>query len=440
MTSSFPHSSLPDSSLDAPSQTRRCRDGEAAYLTVVLDMLSTVESSAEPATESAAQSVKQAGGDNLKTLDPAGAVSPWSDFVVAELRANLLTWYRQAGRQLPWRNIDNPYAIWVSEMMLQQTQVKTVLPYYERWLAQFPTVEALAAAELQTVLKAWEGLGYYARARNVHRAAQRLVADHEGQIPQDFDQITALPGIGRTTAGGILSSAYNLPYAILDGNVKRVLARLVALPIPPAKAMNTLWDLSECLLDPENPCDFNQAMMDLGATLCTRRQPDCPRCPWQGHCRAYNLNVQTEIPMTESKAPIPHKHIGVAVIWNDQGQVLIDRRKPEGLLGGLWEFPGGKIEPGETVEACVRREIQEELGIDIAVGDLLCTVTHTYSHFKVTLNVHHCSHLSGDPQPIECDEVRWVSLEQIEEYPFPKANIQIIEALKAHAQANSAAN
>jgi A/G-specific adenine glycosylase len=264
------------------------------------------------------------------------------------------------------------------------------------------------------------------------------VREYNGQIPQDFDQITALPGIGRTTAGGILSSAYNLPYAILDGNVKRVLARLVALPVPPAKAMNTLWDLSERLLDPKNPRDFNQAIMDLGATLCTRRQPDCPRCPWQQHCRAYNLNVQTEIPMTESKAPIPHKHIGVAVIWNDQGQVLIDRRKQEGLLGGLWEFPGGKIEPGETVEDCVRREIQEELGIDIAVGDLLCTVTHTYSHFKVTLNVHHCTHLSGEPQPIECDEVRWVSLDQIEEYPFPKANIQIIEALKAHAQANSA--
>lgn len=429
---------MPDLSLSSPSQSHRCRDGEATYLTAALDVLATVESNAEPAIKSAAKSAKQSGVRNLTALDPAGAVSPWPDFVVAELRSSLLNWYRQAGRQLPWRNIDNPYAIWVSEMMLQQTQVKTVLPYYERWLTQFPTVDTLAAAELQTVLKAWEGLGYYARARNLHRAAQRLVADHGGQIPQDFDQITALPGIGRTTAGGILSSAYNLPYAILDGNVKRVLARLVALPMPPAKAMNTLWDLSEGLLDPENPRDFNQAIMDLGATLCTRRQPDCPRCPWQGHCRAYNLNVQAEIPMTESKAPIPHKHIGVAVIWNDQGQVLIDRRKQEGLLGGLWEFPGGKIEPGETVEDCVRREIQEELGIDIAVGDLLCTVTHTYSHFKVTLNVHHCTHLSGDPQPIECDEVRWVNLDQIEEYPFPKANIQIIEALKAHAQANSA--
>lgn len=370
--------------------------------------------------------------------DPASDSHDWPDFVVAALRQALLDWYRREGRQLPWRNISDPYAIWISEIMLQQTQVKTVLPYYQRWLAQFPTVEALAAADLQTVLKAWEGLGYYARARNLHQAAQRIVADHGGKIPTRFDHITALPGIGRTTAGGILSSAFNLPYAILDGNVKRVLARLMALQQPPAKALNQLWAWSEQLLDRENPRDFNQALMDLGATLCTRRQPDCPRCPWQAHCRAYNLNVQTEIPMTETKAPIPHKHIGVAVIWNDENQILIDRRKQEGLLGGLWEFPGGKLEANETIEDCIRREIQEELGIEIAVGDRLCTVTHAYSHFKVTLNVHHCTHLGGTPQPIECDEVRWVTLDTIGDYPFPKANIQIIDALKAYWAEQSA--
>jgi A/G-specific adenine glycosylase len=354
------------------------------------------------------------------------------DFVVADLRQALLSWYREQGRQLPWRNIDDPYAIWVSEIMLQQTQVKTVWPYYTRWLHQFPTVEALAAADLQAVLKAWEGLGYYARARNLHRAAQMIVAHHQGQIPQDFEQITALPGIGRTTAGGILSSAFNLPFAILDGNVKRVLARVVALDKPPAQALNFLWTLSEQTLDPQKPRDFNQALMDLGAILCTRRQPDCPQCPWQHHCRAYKLNLQSELPMTETKAPLPHKHIGVAVIWNDQDQLLIDRRKQEGLLGGLWEFPGGKIEPDETVEGCIRREIQEELGIQVEVGDQLTTVTHTYSHFKVTLNVHHCTHVSGEPQPIECDEIRWVTMDEIEQFPFPKANIHIIEALKQY--------
>lgn len=370
---------------------------------------------------------------NPLSPNPALATLPWPDFPVEALRAELLAWYVDFGRTLPWRNIDNPYAIWISEIMLQQTQVKTVLPYYQRWLEQFPTVEALAAADQQTVLKAWEGLGYYTRARNLHQAAQRIVTEHNGQIPADFDSITALPGIGKTTAGGILSSAFNLPHAILDGNVKRVLARLVALPVSPARALKDLWVLSEHLLDPKNPRDFNQALMDLGATLCTRRNPQCDRCPWQAHCQAYNRNIQSELPMSETKGPLPHKQIGVAVIWNEQDQILIDRRKQEGLLGGLWEFPGGKIEPGETIEDCIAREIQEELGIEIAVGDRLCTITHAYSHFKVTLNVHHCTHLTGEPQPIECDEVRWVTLDTLEDFPFPKANIHIIDALRAYA-------
>lgn len=352
------------------------------------------------------------------------------------LQRTLLAWYAASARDLPWRRTRDPYAIWISEIMLQQTQVKTVIPYYDRWLAQFPTVAALAAADQQAVLKAWEGLGYYARARNLHRAAQIIVQKHGGHFPADLEQAIALPGIGRTTAGGILSAAFNLAMPILDGNVKRVLARLVALPVPPKQALETLWHLSETLLDPGEPRDFNQALMDLGATLCTRHNPACLLCPWKNPCRAYNLNVQSEIPMTETRSPIPHKQIGVAVIRNDANQILIDRRRQEGLLGGLWEFPGGKLEPEETIEDCIRREIQEELGIEIEVGEQLIVVEHTYTHFKVTLNVHHCRHLTGAPQPLECDEVKWVTLEEIETYPFPKANVQIIAALKA-ASSNS---
>lgn len=350
---------------------------------------------------------------------------------LAQLRQSLLTWYRQQGRDLPWRRNCDPYAIWISEIMLQQTQVKTVIPYYDRWLTHLPTIPALAAADQQQVLKLWQGLGYYARARNLHKAAQELVANHSGQFPQDFKTVITLPGIGRTTAGGILSAAFNQPVAILDGNVKRVLARLIALQVPPAKAIAPLWALSEHILDPDHPRDFNQALMDLGATVCLPRQPQCDRCPWNAHCQANLLGLQTQLPMTETRSPIPRKVIGVAVIWNDAGQILIDRRKPEGLLGGLWEFPGGKVEPGETIEACIQREIKEELGIDIEVGDRLIVVEHTYSHFHVSLNVHHCRYLSGEPQPIECDEVRWVTLDDIDQFPFPKANLQIIEALKA---------
>jgi A/G-specific adenine glycosylase len=352
------------------------------------------------------------------------------NFDVLALRRSLLTWYVQSGRDLPWRRTRDPYAIWVSEIMLQQTQVKTVIPYYDRWLAQFPTISSLAAADLQQVLKAWEGLGYYARARNLHQAAQKIVQNYNETFPQDPLTILALPGIGRTTAGGILSAAFNQPIAILDGNVKRVLARLIALEVPPSKALSKLWILSEALIDPDHARDFNQAIMDLGATVCTPHNPACLICPWQTHCQAYNLEMQSQVPMSEARAPIPHKEIGVAVIWNDQQQILIDRRKSDGLLGGLWEFPGGKVEAGETIEACIQREIQEELGIEIEVGDRLIVVDHTYTHFKVRLNVHHCRYVRGEPQAIACDEVRWVELSDLDQYPFPKANLQIIQALK----------
>ncbi len=346
------------------------------------------------------------------------------------LRKSLLDWYTKASRDLPWRSSRDPYAIWVSEIMLQQTQVKTVIPYYHRWLAQFPTIEQLASADLQSVLKAWEGLGYYTRARNLHRAAQEIMQHYGGVFPTQLQDVLALPGIGRTTAGGILSAAFNQPVPILDGNVKRVLARLVALPVPPTKATKQLWQLSEALLDREHPRDFNQALMDLGATVCTPKNPDCNSCPWTFHCQAYNLGIQSELPMRETTSPLPHKNIGVAVIWNNQRQILIDRRRAEGLLGGLWEFPGGKIEVGETIEECIKREIREELAIEIEVGDRLITIDHAYSHFRVTLNVHHCRYLTGIPQPIECDEIRWVTLDEIDQFPFPKANSQIIAALR----------
>ncbi|UXE61088.1 MAG: A/G-specific adenine glycosylase [Woronichinia naegeliana WA131] len=355
----------------------------------------------------------------------------YSSLPVPELRRSLLQWYRKEGRDLPWRQTNNLYAIWVSEVMLQQTQVKTVIPYYQRWLQLFPTVTALAQADLQTVLKAWEGLGYYARARNLHQAAKKIIEHHDGLFPEQLTEVLALPGIGRTTAGGILSAALNQSLAILDGNVKRVLARLIALPVPPNDALDQLWSLSETLLDPWQSRDFNQAIMDLGAIVCTRSQPRCSHCPWQSHCQAYNKGIQTQLPLRKMSAPLPHKRIGVAVVINDQNQILIDRRPPEGLLGGLWEFPGGKIEANETVEDCIKREILEEIGIEITVGKSLITIDHAYTHFRVTLYVHLCQYVSGTPRAIECEEVRWVTLEAIDSFPFPKANTQIIAALKA---------
>ncbi|MFB6276516.1 MAG: A/G-specific adenine glycosylase [Halothece sp.] len=354
---------------------------------------------------------------------------------VAFLQRSLREWYQSQGRKLPWRETSDPYAIWVSEIMLQQTQVKTVIPYYHRWLKEFPDVATLANSPLQSVLKNWEGLGYYARARNLHRAAQQVVNDYQGIFPNQLTDVLSLPGIGRTTAGGILSAAFNQPISILDGNVKRVLARLVGLQTPPQKATNYLWQVSDTLLDQNHPREYNQALMDLGATLCTSKQPGCLLCPWRDRCQAFQQNLQTEIPMREPSSPIPHKQIGVAVIWNDQGNILIDRRPQEGLLGGLWEFPGGKIEANESVENCIKREIAEELGISVDVGEHLVTINHAYTHFRVTLNVYHCQYLDGEPQPLECEEIRWVKPEQLSEFPFPKANTKIIDAI---LQVNSA--
>jgi A/G-specific adenine glycosylase len=348
------------------------------------------------------------------------------------LSRSLLDWYQISGRDLPWRKTRDPYKIWISEIMLQQTQVKTVLPYFDRWLNLFPTLEALANSPLQSVLKAWEGLGYYARARNIHKAAIVITETFSGQFPDTLKNAMSLPGIGRTTAGGILSAAFNLPLPILDGNVKRVLARLIDLSTPPDRNLATLWEISESLVPLDQGRDFNQAFMDLGATVCIPKVPNCVVCPWNSFCKSYNLGVQNQRPMTEPKAPIPHKVIGVAVIWNSNqdNSILIDRRKPEGLLGGMWEFPGGKVEPGETIPECIKREIQEELGMEIAVDESLMTIDHAYSHFKVTLNVYHCRHLSGIPQTIECDEIKWVTLSELNEYPFPTANLKIIQALQ----------
>ena len=347
-----------------------------------------------------------------------------------------MAWYDRQGRDLPWRRSpdrDDPYRVWTSEVMLQQTQVKTVLPYYHRWFEVFPTVESLAIADQQQVLKAWEGLGYYSRARNFHRAAKVVVEQHGGQFPQTQAAAEALPGIGRTTAGGILSNAFNLPVPILDGNVKRVLSRLIGLPVPPAKAMDALWSVSELIVSGDRPRDFNQALMDLGATTCLRKKPTCLLCPWMAYCQAYHTHQTDTIPMTESKGPLPHKIIGVAVIEKETGEILIDRRLEEGLLGGLWEFPGGKVEPGESMEDCVKREIKEELDLEIEVGEELMVVNHAYTHFKVSLHVHLCRYLGGEPKALESQEVRWVTLDTIDQYPFPKANGTIIEALKKRA-------
>ena len=359
-----------------------------------------------------------------------------------ELSSALLQWWEQHGRrrpaQKPWmhrsgwswsqRHEDlDPYPIWIAEVMLQQTQLQVALPYWKRWMQCFADVSSLAMASEQDVLSCWQGLGYYARARRLRQAAQHL----DGHPwPRTLEEWVALPGIGRSTAASILSSAFNLPFAILDGNVKRVLARVTAFPESPTRHRAHFWSLSESVLDPTRPRDCNQALMDLGATVCTPRNPVCSRCPWVAHCAAYDAGSPSCYPVKDAPKPIPFQVIGVGVVLNSAGEVLIDQRLNEGLLGGLWEFPGGKQEPREAIEITVARELREELGIEVEVAESLIQVDHSYSHKRLRFEVFWCHWLSGQPQPLASQQVRWVKPSELNNFPFPTANLKIIAAIQ----------
>ncbi len=370
-----------------------------------------------------------------------------------ELSQSLLAWWEMHGRKDPalkpwmftkdgrWPEPHESLTVlecWIAEVMLQQTQLQVVLPYWQRWMDFFPALEALAEAEEQTVLLCWQGLGYYSRARRLHDSARQLLkrigsnASHDPQCwSRDLEAWLELPGIGRSTAGGILSSSFNSPVAILDGNVRRVLARLQAHSLPPMRAQSLFWRWSQALIDaaPSRARDLNQALMDLGATVCTPRSPQCCSCPWQDHCAAYAAGDVERFPVKETPKAVPFQVIGVGVVLNDAGEVLIDQRLNEGLLGGLWEFPGGKQEPGEAIVATISRELQEELGIEVAVGEELISLEHAYSHKKLRFVVHLCEWRSGNPQPLASQQVLWVSPNELRNYPFPAANARIIEAL-----------
>jgi A/G-specific adenine glycosylase len=343
----------------------------------------------------------------------------------------LIHWYQKGHRELPWRETTDPYRIWLSEIMLQQTQVNTVLPYYSRYLDRFPTIASLAEADEQEVIKLWEGLGYYARCRNLHAAARRIVSEQGGHFPETLKEVQALPGIGRSTAGAILTFAFGQRHPLLDGNVKRVIARLYDIDeeVDRGAVQKRMWKYSEALLsEADDPAAFNQAVMELGATLCTRREPSCDRCPVEGHCYARARGTQSERPVKRPRKKSPHYNIAVGVI-RDHGHILIQLRPPSGLLGGLWEFPGGKQEPDEALEEAVRREIQEELGVEVRVGALIAAVKHAYSHFRITLHAFDCELVSGTPVSHASQEWRWVAPEDLDQYAFPKANRTVLERI-----------
>jgi A/G-specific adenine glycosylase len=294
-------------------------------------------------------------------------------------------------------------------------------------------VHDLAVAPLGDVLKTWEGLGYYSRARNLHQTAQIVDRDYEGRFPQTVEGLLKLPGIGRYTAGAIASIAYGQAAPVLDGNVIRVFSRLTDLQadVTENETKEALWKLAEEWLERARPGDYNQALMELGRVVCKPRNPECVTCPLQTHCKAFQRNTQADRPIKKPRAPNPHYNVAAGIIWNNQGEVLITQRPLDGLLGGLWEFPGGKQEINETLEDCLRRELREELAVEVEVDELFVVVQHAFTHFRITLHVFSCRHLAGQPQPIGVRDLAWVKPDALVQYSFGKADREVIRALES---------
>ena len=353
----------------------------------------------------------------------------------------LTAWLAQEQRDLPWRSgpagARDPYAVWVSEVMAQQTQLAVVVGYFKRWMARFPTVESLAAADQQDVLKLWEGLGYYSRARNLHSAAQIVAYEFDGELPRTRRELLRLPGIGKYTAGAILSLAFGLPEPVLDGNVKRVFSRLwdIEEAIDARATEQRLWKYAQEMVGASSrPGAVNEGLMELGALLCRPRTPLCPDCPLQANCLAYARGVEKLRPVRSARKETPHFDVAAAVIWEGTpgaSRFLIAQRPGDGLLGGLWSFPGGRREPEDVdLPACLKRAISRELGLSITVGGQVTTVQHAFTHFRMTLYVFHARIRSGSPQAVGVVDWRWVTLDEVERYPCPVADRKIVGALR----------
>jgi A/G-specific adenine glycosylase len=343
-----------------------------------------------------------------------------------KIQTKLLQWFKKNKRDLPWRKTRDPYAIWVSEIMLQQTQVATVIPYYQKFLKSFPTIRHLAKSDLSKVLKVWEGLGYYSRARNLHRASQIVLNQFHGKIPATLKDLLSLPGIGRSTAGSILSFAFNKEAPILDGNAKRVLSRLFAISSNSvrSKTEGLLWQISESLIPKGLSNPFNQALMDLGSMICTVKDPQCPRCPLHHLCKGSASGEPERFPSKSNKKKIPHIEAISAVIQKD-GKVLLNQRPPKGLLGGLWEFPNWRIKGKQRsrLRLRLRNTIKKEMGLNVKVDELIGVLHQTFSHFKLTLHVYYCVAMGKNKKG------RWITVKNLDLLPMSRIHRRVANAL-----------
>jgi len=350
----------------------------------------------------------------------------------------LLSWYRDNKRTLPWRVPDpDPYAVWVSEIMLQQTRIETVIPYIEKWMRLFPNVRALANASEHDVLNAWEGLGYYSRARNLHTAAKIVVNEHNSELPRDLAALRKLPGIGRYTLGAIASIAFGMDVPALDGNIRRVYARLfdIAEPADAPTGEKILWKLAEDQLPRGQAGDYNQALMDLGATICLPKNPRCLICPLMKMCKARKNGTQEQRPVLKPRKDVPEYIHAAAVILNN-GEVLLAQRPSKGLLGGMWEFPNGRVngDPAKGLAKALKMGYSLKVRVETSKpkgkrhpGEIktkeLGIIRHAYTHFKVTVHAFRCALLSNPND----GNLKWVSLKELDDYPMGKIDRQIAQ-------------
>jgi A/G-specific adenine glycosylase len=313
--------------------------------------------------------------------------------------------------------------------MLQQTQVDTVVPYYRRFLVRFPSVEALAAASLEEVLKVWEGMGYYARARHLHQAARQLISSNGGRLPQRFDELRELPGVGTYTAGAIASMAFGQGVAAVDGNARRVLCRVFGIreDVTRSATKRRLEKLAMALLPLDQPGRFNEALIELGATVCTPRGPFCERCPLSGLCQAYVEGEQEALPVRRPRRRVPHYDVAAAVTVRDDGAVLVAQRNVDDMLGGLWEFPGGKCQDGEALPECLMREMHEELGVEVEVGEQVAVIEHAYTHFRITLHAFWCRVRGGQLRCLDCAAFRWTVPGHLDQLPMSAVDRRIAQ-------------
>jgi len=347
------------------------------------------------------------------------------------ISAALISWFERNKRDLPWRNDRTAWKTLLSEIMLQQTRVDQALPYFEKFMLRFPTVLDFAKADQDEILLLWEGLGYYSRARNLHKTTQLIVEQFDGEIPDNYESLLLIKGIGPYTAAAVSSLVFNESRAVVDGNVIRVISRLYGIDedVKTSAVKKRIQEIVDSLIDSTKPGLFNESLMELGATICKPKNPLCSECPIQHECVAFSQARTEYLPYKAKKAKVPQHRIGIGVILNQLGEVLIAKRPDDKMLGGLWEFPGGKQEKGEDIETTIHREFEEEIGIKIKLIKPYSPIKHAYSHFKISLEAWNGTWISGEPKAKESSEIRWIPIHDLDKYAFPKANRKLIEQI-----------